>query len=143
MTNETQQVEISAGHTRPAPGYPGYSVSSDGRVFSNEHNWRGYGVRELIQDKNTDGYPSVRLTVNSKRTRVSVHWLVARAFLGEKPSATSQVCHINGDHADNRVENLRWGTAMDNAADREKHGRTSRGRKHSEAIIKGLAENRG
>ena len=119
---------MSAQHT------PGYRVTRDGRVFSVEHNWRGYGERELKQTPNADGYPSVRLTVGGRRVRLSVHGLVARAFLPPRPSPRHEVRHLDGDKANPSIGNLAWGTQKDNADDRERHGRTSRGAKHSKAI---------
>ena len=109
-----------------------YRVSSDGRVFSSS-GWRGYGEREMQQTPNADGYPSVRLVIDGRRKRVAVHRLVADAYLGAKPVGY-EVCHINGDKTDNRAENLRYGTRKENAADREQHGRTSCGERHSAAI---------
>ena len=111
-----------------------YEVTRDGRVFALRTNWRGYGVREMKQHPDPDGYPSVRLTLDGRRQRFAVHRLVAIAYLGPRPSKRHEVRHLNGDKTDNRVQNLAWGTAGDNAADRERHGRTSRGERHSEAI---------
>lgn len=116
----------------------GYEVTDDGRVFSILHNWRGYGRRELAQHPNADGYPSVRLMVDGKRKRLTVHRLVAAAYLPERPSLSHQIRHLNGKCTDNHAENLAWGTAAENAADREAHGRTSRGSRHSQAIRMGL-----
>jgi hypothetical protein len=110
-----------------------YEVTEDGRVFSLT-NWRGYGRRELGQTPNADGYPSVRMVINGKRKRVAVHRLVSEKFHGPRPSIGHEVCHIDGDKTNNRASNLRWGTRKDNAADRESHGRTSRGEAHSRAI---------
>lgn len=117
---------------------PGYEVTRDGRVFSVSHNWRGYGMRELVQDLNHDGYPSVRLTMHGKRTRLAVHRLVAWEYLPHRPDPKHEVRHLNGDKTDNRVENLAWGTRKQNAEDRHRHGRTSRGESHSKAIKAGL-----
>lgn len=111
----------------------GYEVTRDGRVFSCASNWRGYGRRELQQTPNDDGYPSVRLTIDGKRTRYGVHVLVAREYLGPRP-AGQEVRHLDGNKLNASVENLAWGTPQDNAADRERHGRTSRGPAHSAAI---------
>lgn len=116
---------------------PGYEVTKDGRVFSIDSNWRGRGRFELAQGLNSYGYPSVRIMVAGKRKRMCVHVLVAMEFL-VKPDGAHEVCHIDGDKTNNRVENLRWGTQRDNASDRERHGRTSRGEKHSAAIKKAL-----
>ena len=113
---------------------PGYEVTRDGKVFSVRHNWRGYGKRELKQDLNSDGYPFVRLTIDGKRTRYLVHKLVAQKFLSEKPSGADQIRHLDGDKTNSCADNLCWGTAKENADDRELHGRTSRGEKHSDAI---------
>ena len=117
---------------------PGYEVTADGRVFSLAHNWRGYGKRELRQDLNDDGYPSVRLTIDGKRTRYSVHTLVARHHLPPRPSPRHEVRHLDGDKMNASVSNLAWGTQKENAEDRERHGRTSRGPTHSAAIKAGL-----
>jgi hypothetical protein len=113
---------------------PGYEVTRDGRVFSVDHNWRGQGRRELTQEPNAHGYPSVRLTINGKRTRLAVHRLVAWHYLPHRPDPLHEIRHLNGDKTDNRAENLAWGTRKENAEDRRQHGRTSRGQRHSEAI---------
>ena len=113
---------------------PGYRVTEDGRVFSVGHNWRGYGEREMRQNLNAHGYPSVRLTSNGRRKRIAVHRLVAAAFLSERPSPQHEIRHLDGDKTNNHASNLAWGTRADNAADREAHGRTSRGPRHSAAI---------
>lgn len=117
----------------------GYRVTRDGRVLSVAHNWRGYGEREMAPSPNSDGYPSVRLTVDGKRTRLAVHRLVARQFLPPRPSSAHEVRHLDGDKTNNHVSNLAWGTPKENADDRTRHGRTSRGRRHAEAIIAGKA----
>lgn len=120
--------------------FPGYTVTSDGRVFSVSSNWRGYGVRELSQTPNTDGYPSVRVyDREGRRKRITVHRLVALAWVGPQPEGR-QIRHLDGDKTNNHATNLRWGTAKDNAADREQHGRTSRGQRHSVAIRRGLPQ---
>jgi hypothetical protein len=118
---------------------PGYGVSKDGRVFSLEHNWRGYGQRELVQQPNTDGYMRVRMVIDGRRKSYMVHKLVAAVFLDGQPSPRHEIRHLNGDKRDNRAVNLSWGTRRENAADRERHGRTSRGERHSAAIRAGLA----
>lgn len=117
---------------------PRYEVTADGRVFSVDTNWRGYGVRELQQDLNADGYPSVRIIVNGKRTRYAVHKLVACTHLGPQPAPGYEVRHLDGNKMNNHFRNLAWGTPKENAADRERHGRTSRGAKHSAAITASL-----
>lgn len=117
---------------------PGYEVTRDGKVFSVSSNWRGYGRRELKQIPNEYGYPSVRLTIAGVRKRYTVHSLVARLYLGPKPGQYHEVRHLDGDKMNPCAENLAWGTRKENADDRERHGRTSRGEKHSTAIKIGL-----
>lgn len=119
---------------------PGYEITRDGRVFSVGSNWRGYGRREMRQTPNASGYPSVRLTVNGKRVHVPVHRLVALEYLSPRPSPAHEVRHLDGVPANNSVENLAWGTAKENAEDRERHGRTSRGDNHSAAIRRGIQQ---
>jgi hypothetical protein len=113
---------------------PGYEVTRDGHVFSVASNWRGYGRRELNQTPNDDGYPSVRIIVDGKRKRLAVHVLVAREYLPPRPSPRHEVRHLDGTKLNPSAGNLAWGTQKDNADDRERHGRTSRGLRHSEAV---------
>ena len=117
---------------------PQYEVTRDGRVFSVGSNWRGYGRREMRQTPNADGYPSVRLTINGRRVRLAVHRLVAKQYLPPRPSPRHEVRHLDGDKNNPSAENLAWGTQKENADDRERHGRTSRGPAHSAAIKRGL-----
>lgn len=118
---------------RPTKGFDGYTVTDDGAVYS-IHG--GRGRLPLHQTPNADGYPSVRLrTGPNTRKRIAVHKLVAHAFRPTPPpDGAYDVRHLDGDKNNNHASNLQWGTAGENASDREVHGRTSRGNGHSEAI---------
>ena len=115
-----------------------YEVTQDGRVFSIDSNWRGYGRRELSQHPNSHGYPSVRMYVHGARKRMLVHALVATKYLPPRPTENHQIRHLDGNKLNNNVSNLAWGTAKENAADRKLHGMTSCGVKHSKATRRGL-----
>jgi len=118
---------------------PGYKVSKDGRIFSTGHNWRGYGVREMKLHPNSHGYLRVKLTINGRSKNYMVHKLVAEAFIGKRPNAKYQICHKNGLRTDNRVENLYYGTARENAKDRTNHGNckaAENGKKYAYKLIK-------
>lgn len=119
---------MSAKHT------PGYEITCDGRVYSISSNWRGYGRREMRQTPNSGGYPSVRILVDGKRKRIAVHVLVAREYLPPCPSPEHEIRHLDGNKLNPCAYNLAWGTHQDNADDRERHGRTSRGQRHSASI---------
>lgn len=125
MTKETKHTE-------------GYEITEDGKVFSILHNWRGCGRRELTQTLDAYDYPSVRVTVEGRRKHYPVHRLVAIHHLPPRPSMKHEIRHLDGDKLNNHVSNLAWGTRKENAADREKHGRTSRGASHAMAIKKGI-----
>lgn len=116
----------------------GYEVTRDGRVYSVSSNWRGMGRREMHQSPNDDGYPSVRLVLNGRRKHLSVHVLVAQEFLPPRPSPKHEVRHLDGNKLNANANNLAWGTRKENADDRERHGRTSKGKSHSESIKNGL-----
>lgn len=114
---------------------PGYEVTRDGRVFSLK-NWNGQGRREL-KPANADGYLRVCLTINGIRKSRLVHQLVAAEFLPPKPTPRHEIRHLDGNRQNNRDTNLAWGTQQENADDRERHGRTSRGAAHSAANKRG------
>jgi hypothetical protein len=134
--------EIQALEERPVPGFPGYTVTPLGQVFSVTSNWRGYGKRTLTPHPNSHGYPRVKLRdPEGKHRTVLVHTTVANTFLSPRPEG-SEVRHLDGDKNNNAVSNLAWGTAAENAADRDRHGTTARGnrngaRKHPAQLAHG------
>lgn len=137
MTDKQKQAKHTPDYV--IRGYPGYLITGEARVFSMKTNWRGHGVREMKQTPNSDGYPSVRLKgASGKRVHLAVHRIMAIYYLGVRPTPNHEIRHLDGDKTNNNISNLAWGTQQDNANDRERHGRTSRGQKHSIAIKKGL-----
>jgi hypothetical protein len=51
-----------------------------------------------------------------------LHHLVAEAFIGPRPTPTTEIRHLNGNPGDNRPANLRYGTRAENAEDSKRHG---------------------
>ena len=84
-------------------GVDGIHVSDSGRVrTARGHVHCGSG-----------GKTKTYLSVAAGGTRKYVHVLVARGFLGPRPSAQHTVDHINNNPRDNRVVNLRWATPQE------------------------------
>ena len=113
-----------------------YEVCRDGTILSFSR-WRGNDTRALAHELNDDGYPCVRVYINGKRCRRTVHSLVANAFHGPQPAPSHEVRHLDGNKLNPHADNLAWGTRKDNADDRTRHGRTSRGPAHAAAIKAG------
>ena len=108
---------------RDVVGYEGYyQVSSVGRVRSVDRDVMSRngvlkhirGRRMKIAYNKSTGYEEVALTRQNKRKLITVHRLVAKAFV-PNPNGYGYVDHINGVKTDNRVENLRWCTNQQNA----------------------------
>ena len=115
------------------PDWP-YEVSDQGRVRRAAPAANSHSGRVLRPNIDRYGYPYVRLSQSGVVRDFKVHRLVAQAFHGEPPEG-SQTCHRNGDRQDNRPVNLCWGSAADNAADRDKHGTTQAGEKHIRSVF--------
>lgn len=101
---------------RDAVGFPGYRVSSFGRVL---------GVRGNIRKpcKIKGGYLKVNVRdASGKLQNRRIHTLVCMAFNGCRPSPKHGVRHLDGDPSNNHKSNLKWGTPKENAEDKILHG---------------------
>jgi len=107
----------------PVVGYEGfYEVSDLGRVRSMRRRVAGgRAVRILKPCQYPRGHLKVVLCVNGQKKDMLVHRLVAIAFIGPQPPGC-EVCHYDGNPANNVLGNLRWGTRGDNIRDSIRHG---------------------
>lgn len=114
---------------RAIEGYEdAYAVSDHGRVKSlgrfvdAKFGSRRFQPEQLLSPGRTkSGHLMVRLCRNAKGTSYTVHRLVLFAFVG--PPAPGHVClHRDGDHTNNTLPNLHWGTPAENVQDQVAHG---------------------
>ena len=110
------------------PRYPRYRVTKDGKVMGPAGN-----LRKLLPDR--DGYLSFTAWFMHPAKYLRVHTAVLLAYCGSKPSPQHQSRHLNGNRQDNRIKNLKWGTAKENAQDRIRHGNSLRGAKNARAKL--------
>lgn len=106
---------------RPAVGHEGdYEVSDRGRVRSLPgYKRRGQILRPGVTK---NGYQFVGLWQSGSVSYARVHRLVAAAFRDRDPDQ-DVVRHLDGNQANNRADNLAWGTASDNNYDTVRHGK--------------------
>ncbi len=101
------------------PTFPNYSVTKDGRVWSKKRTiTKGGWLRQTTQNS---GHLVVGLCKSGKRHIRAIHQLVLETFVGLRLNGM-QCRHLNGNPADNRLENLKWGTSSENTQDAIKHG---------------------
>lgn len=72
--------------------------------------------RMLSQGKDSNGYLIVALHNNGSRKYRRVHNIVLEAFKGACPEGM-EVCHNDGNKANNTINNLRYDTHIENIAD--------------------------
>lgn len=104
------------------PGFEGmYQASSMGRVRSvnrtiNLANGRKRTLpSKMLKPGEQNGYLRIALSIGGKETTYLVHRLVAATFIGPA-SEGMEIDHINEDHGDNRLKNLRYLTRFENAS---------------------------
>ena len=119
-----------------------YEISEDGLVRSKDMMVNAKGGakakrkgRLLKPILKNSGYYCVTLTNGVDRPHISVHRLVARAFIGECPIGL-HVLHGDGNRLNNHYTNLRYGTPADNHEDTLKHGHRLMGSTHPLAKLK-------
>lgn len=107
-------------------GLPGYSVDSEGTLWSCRNvSWNAVATeRQWIPMRpafHPDGYRITTVRCNGKSKPIKICRLVAEAFIGPRPNGL-EVCHCDGNPANDRPENLRWDTHAANMQDTVRHG---------------------
>lgn len=116
---------------RSVVGYEGrYMVSSEGRIYS-EVRWdalrRPVGGN-MLKPSGIGKYLIIHLFNRNGSTTKRIHELVAAAFIGPRPDGL-EVRHLDGNPRNNRLENLCYGTKVENAQDSLRHGTNRNARK--------------
>lgn len=93
--------------------FPNYYITDDGRVYTRRAYANKAGRVMKLRTFEHNGYVWCNLCYNNKVKHVSVHRLVAQAFI-PNPNNLPEVNHINGHKNDNRVANLEWASRSDN-----------------------------
>jgi len=135
---------MSVEEWRPVLGWEGlYEVSDFGRVRSldrkvicinrgKEVTYTVYG--RVLSPGTVQGYKQVALQCAPRHEQKKVHQLVLEAFVG--PCPTGHECrHLKGNREDNRLLMLSWGTKLENAQDKHRHGTMCEGEKHGNAKV--------
>jgi hypothetical protein len=113
---------------RQVPSWPRLQATPEGKIV-------GPSGRSLSDFPDKDGYRRINTYEKGKWTQLSVHRLVCEAFHGPCPDDKTLVAHGNGDHSDNRPDNLRWATFVENEADKANHGTSLQGDRHHQAKL--------
>ena len=85
-----------------------YLIYSDGRVYSEKTN-------RFLKPRNCAGYLRVAIYTNDRIYQMSIHRLVATAFI-ENPKNKPEVNHKDGNKTNNSVQNLEWVTTSENVS---------------------------
>jgi hypothetical protein len=93
-------------------------------------SWVGYVKNDrgsiLLPDVDRRGRRRYTIMVDGKPRKFLASRLVLLAFIGPCPDGM-EACHNNGDCTDDRLDNLRWDTPVNNKADMVRHGTRLRG----------------
>lgn len=120
------------------PRIVGHRFGDDGSIWTRfssaciDGRWRQrltdrWRRRRLQKTGGQEGRLSVLVVeADGIRKNYLVHRLILEAFVGPCPEGM-ECRHLDGDPSNNRLENLRWGTPKENAADRVRHGTIYRG----------------
>lgn len=121
----------------------GYRVGTDGSIWTRHPrgpktgriwtNWK----RMKCGTETRHGYATARLRYDdgTERQRL-VHVLVLETFTGTAPAGMQARHFPDRDPKNNAITNLRWGTAKQNAEDRERDGNTKRGSSNNRSKLK-------
>jgi|SRR5580700_3783822 hypothetical protein len=104
-----------------------YAVSRDGRIWTNRVGNRWKQLKPFAEK----AYGHLKVTLFGVVPRIrAVHRLVLESFVGPCPPGMECRHFPDRDVTNNRLENLQWGTRLENQADRFKHGTAKGGESH-------------
>jgi hypothetical protein len=110
-----------------------YEVSNMGRVRSLP-KLKQPELKILKPSLRVGGYLLVTLRRDTAPHQLRIHCLVLEAFVGPRPEG-HEARHLNGKRNDNRLDNLAWGTKLENANDKRVHGTMCIGENHGRAKL--------
>lgn len=134
---------------KPVFGYENnYEVSESGEVRSiprvqsvSDMLGRSYTVnrkgKDLTKREHEFGYYLVTLSQDNIPKTVTVHKIVAEAFLGPR-AAGEFVRHLDGNPKNNHYSNLAYGTQKQNMQDALRHGTVEKGEDRYNARLLGV-----
>lgn len=121
---------IGPEQLKQIPGEAPFWVSQTGRVLKKINDIHPER-RQWLEIKQRDEKGTVR--VKAKK-RHAVSRLVYSVFVGELVPGMV-ICHLNGDHRDNRWQNLYQGTQRENISHKRIHGTWQSCEAHPRAIL--------
>ena len=141
-------IPMGAEHWLPVVGFEGeYEVSDHGRVRSLDRvvvrgNGRpcarkGMLIGSVWAKRRPSGTTVRYRVVRLHRSTRYIGVLVLEAFIGPRPHRSAQARHLNDNSLDDRLENLAWGTQLENFADaiRNDRLRPRRGQQNGRAVL--------
>lgn len=128
---------------RSVVGYEGYYEVSDDGMFRGINRMVGHcrggsrraiGIPIVVRWNRRLGQTYVQLSKDGVVKTFKPGRLVLEAFVGQCPDGM-ECCHIDDDKRNNRLDNLRWGTHLENCEDRFKNGKTAFGKRHYKSYL--------
>lgn len=123
---------------KPIPGYPGYYVSTHGKVYSDFIRGNGSRHGDTLKRKSSvlrkNGYVKVDLSVGGIKVTRNIHKLVAITHI-PNPLKLPLINHRDFIKSHNYVDNLEWCTQKHNIEYNVIHGHTTMGIKNAMAKL--------
>lgn len=115
-------------------GFEGYyMVSNLGRVYSfprYDNMMRKHGGHFVSTQIAKTGYEIAHLMLNGKRTAKYVHRVLAESFI-PNPFGKKEIDHIDANKTNNRIDNLRWCTRIENCGNEITYSRMVKSKKNN------------
>lgn len=119
---EKREIDWDDRIFRKIPGWDDYWVSMNGEILSTKK--KNPIIMKPISKK--DDYMYVFLYSNGIMKKMWIHRAVLLAW-DREPMKEEECLHLNDIHSDNRIENLCWGTRIENVVDKRRNGRIQYG----------------